>query len=464
MSGSNPLIGCTNRSCESFSVEGDTYYLNSGSDKQSKPLISCSSATQCTAIQGSGNYINSGYNKSNYPFIYCNDQGCEVQRAFGYYLNVGENKSSKPLLYCTASNCEEIDGPHGYYINSGDDKLDKPLIYCSDGTTCTSVDSFNGYYLNGDKNETSKKIIKCSNRNCVAILPVSASTSTTCQKIGSIITNDSNYYLCISNSESVKINSAESVIYHTILNPTDFPGITTATTISVKVRQDDSVILLEAASLPSCNVTSGSESCVTDHPEQYCIQETDGSLKIYETTSTTENGITTYTCASITTNENSEIIYFDLEYKKVSEPTATTSDIIAYQCTFSESNLQECELIKGYIIGSKAIQCSGWLGEGCTVNDVSSGSCIDNAKEGNLVSSTVLCFGENSVQLDDNIRTIAFESTQLNSIFGVNLGEIIFLSVSKSQILVTQLTGNYINKIIQFLINEYMYKYFKNNR
>lgn len=372
----------------------------------------------------------------------------------GYHLNgatVYDSNRNDDLIYCRSTDVtsciiKSASDSIGYYLDSDEDDS---LIKCiSNG--CSHVIFYPGYYLHGDT--STNKIISCTNSKCEEKDVNIVTSSTACtDKVGSVIksTEDSFNYLRTDDTSSVKIGFGEDSSYHSFqVGENVFPSITSSKTINVKVRNDGSVILLEKNSLPECNIISGSQSCIDNQPTQYCQKIDDnGILKIYETTINSESE---YSCGPIKATSATEIFYFNNDYQKlVSAPTASDPNIMAYQCTFttttnSYDTIESCKIVEGYVIGSSLIHCNGWIGEGCSVNTIPSGTgCTGNNEVGILINRNTICFGETAITLESNPKSIAFKSIDINSIYGSDPGEIIVLTVSTEYVLVTTLTGIY---------------------
>lgn len=319
-----------------------------------------------------------------------------------------------------------------------------PLIYCSDAQTCSTVEPLNGYYLNADSNEETNTIIRCSNQECEAEAPESSCID------GKVLKDVENeYYLCISSNtdpeEKIKISLTGNLESYITINVEEniFPGMNSAGDIGVKIRNDGSVILLETATLPPCDLSDEN----TEYPseENACTSGTtivNSCIlyrKIYETDESQE---LTYTCKEISGSSTSEIIYFDNEYKRVNTPLTLESNIyLAYHCTFTESEfvLNSCELAKGYFEvsneNSLIISCNGWKGDGCMIdNKPSESDCSSNTVEGKYINN-LLCFSHTTVALqsDSDEKLIAFKLTKISSIFCKMPNDIVFLSLSDKQ-------------------------------
>jgi len=386
----------------------------------------------------------------------------------GYYPNTGsvDGDGTDALIYCKNTDTKDCvvypvtsatytigTSYPGYYINSGNDKATKPLIYCS-GTNknCISVKSNNGYYLNADPNENTKKLIKCINGICESVAPESSCSP------GKVIKSGENYYLCI-NSSSADKKDFSAVTYNSVsVSANGFPGVTEASVITIKINGDGSAILLEEASLPTC----------------------DGHIKPYPSSECTSNGevvnsciingkifvTSSETCVVITETaaletDKTEIVYFKEDLTKIVKPnSATTEVIIAYKCSFitiaGGNSLDTCVLAKGYSTVSgtaSGVYCTGWKGEPC-VYVSTEGACTGNNDEGNLIIGDKLCFLENEFGI--TASTIAFEVSKSNIYYGVSSGATV-VKLTATQALINIPTDDtphyYINQNYRSAVN-----------
>ena len=177
--GDGILLKCTNGNCSKVNSPKTSYYLNSGDERSSHPLIYCSeNEYECSTVTASPNgyYIHGGSNGLSNALINC-DSGCKIDNTitvedstYRYYLNNGNDKESKRLIQCSNSSCSTISASKGYYLNSG-----KILIKCNEVNSCdipSEISVSNGsfkYFINNgeDKdNETKKLLIECSSSSC----------------------------------------------------------------------------------------------------------------------------------------------------------------------------------------------------------------------------------------------------------------------------------------------------------
>ena len=173
------LIKCSDNNCISTdgSESGKTkYYINSGSDSNSKKLIECSSSSCSTVTASTGYYANSSKN-----LIYCRDSNnCngEVSGTEGkYYINNGQDKGNNKLIYCSSTSCiaQAALETDGYYLHGGANNLSKVLIHCSNKSSCegpsdvTVPDGNYNYYINNGSVNGKNKLIECSSSKCSTV-------------------------------------------------------------------------------------------------------------------------------------------------------------------------------------------------------------------------------------------------------------------------------------------------------
>lgn len=148
-------------------------------DETSKKVIFCT-ANKCTLTAAAGHYINYGIvNSSNYEKrISCNGNTCEVidKSAREFFINSGVDKSTKPIIYSDGTTYKTIIGDTSvvFYdtateILGSTAKTYSNLIICQSTTKCTSTLRDNGIYLspsNVVNDSTIQQIIKCSSSGC----------------------------------------------------------------------------------------------------------------------------------------------------------------------------------------------------------------------------------------------------------------------------------------------------------
>jgi hypothetical protein len=148
------------------------YYLNSGPDHSTNPLIICSDSS-CTAQKGTSGkyYLNAAVSGE---VIECStDTICQkkVVSEGDIFLNSGVTTSAKGIIQCkkddqtAAITCSEVDSPSGYYLNTGMTKRSSPLIVCSTEKCEEKAGTSGTYYLNANEEG---KVIECtSSSSCV---------------------------------------------------------------------------------------------------------------------------------------------------------------------------------------------------------------------------------------------------------------------------------------------------------
>lgn len=315
------------------------------------------------------------------------------------------------------------------------------MIYCSTAKTlssCESKNALNGYYLNAASNNSQNQIIKCSTNGCI----IDKVTATSCGKSGTLIKDkDTSTTIKLCKVDSAKDDDIIQIPpsdpkYETLtVKANNFPGVTSDSKIAIKIGNDGNVVLLEEYSLPYCDKTSGSY-CINDHPEQSCYS----SGKIYMVDGNSK-------CNPVTSSDEKEIFYFNSNYENV-DISAAAADVttanMAYQCTFEGDNntLKSCELVKGYVKGTNnVVYCSGWKGETC--NAPATASCAaDMNGEMESTNKKSICFNtSNSIDITalTNEEKIAFELTKTSNIYGEKEGDVVVLSLSTTEALVTTL-------------------------
>jgi len=502
---SNDIIYCSglgdNKACEPQNGVDNGYYINSGFDKNDKPLIHCVSTTGCETVSAlEGYYINEpsmveDSNPVTYKeLLYCKTESgkiscikAETIPITDYIIDSGTLKTaasnSQPatftqLIQCSGSDDDILCSSNpptsiGYYI---DGSVNSNIIQCKEANSvkiCSSIThggsgtsqkhyfgangivitcttqcfledaTIKGYFLNAGS--MNKPLIKCPGTGSESCTEDTASSF---DGIGSAKVASNVLSICIStgcSGNGLKTTAAES--YETFgVEASKFPGISEKKTISVKIGTDGTIIYLEPASLPTCNNTSGIDPCVTNKPEQYCIGS---DKKIYSTTVSGDNT----SCSAITSESP---LYFNNDFIKLdSAPTDNTPNIMAYQCINDT-----CELAKGYVnIGTgdntKVIQCSGWKREGCVVTDINTTTtCEATDTNGKLTGDgKTVCYTSTTsptLPTDDNSSYVAFQASAINSVYGIEKDEIVFLEMTQTSVLVTTSTGKIlsINKFI----------------
>jgi len=400
------LYGCTDTGTCSDQTIAEGYYLSgpptvSGGVTTFSSLIKCTGTTFNTCSTSS---ITVGF------FVDANDKliQCTTTSSCQYMANAGTNETKYYIDAVTAGN----------------------LITCT-SVSCTSAKAIEGYYINAGESGT---IIKCTGSACTK-----ATIETSCSKAGPIMTG---LKLCIGGTESKTISAtaaATTTYQYLTLNlaaATDFPGDSQGK-ITVRLGSEGSAILLKDGGLPACTANSGTTCFTGATANQFCIY-TDN--KIYKQDSS---------CAV----ENiSGIKYFKNDY---TEATIASDDALtAYQCESSGT----CQVVKGYVVETNTIvQCSGWKGVSCVKTaDSSLTACAAN-DNGKMGTGKKLCFSDSeSVSLPASGTTeyLAFELTKTSELYGKNEGDVVVLSLSDTQAIVTSLSGS---KLIFFMLTIYIF-------
>ncbi|OUM68883.1 hypothetical protein PIROE2DRAFT_3256, partial [Piromyces sp. E2] len=330
---------------------------------------------------------------------------------------------SSTSIFVTASNDDAI--TVGYHKNvNAEGTKENALIQCTTAKTlnsCKSLNALNGYYLNAATDKAQNQIIKCSGTGC-AVDKVSA---TTCGKAGTLIKDKDNtttIKLCkvdAAKDDDIIAIAASATTYETLtVKANNFPNATTDGKIAVKIGTDGSVTLLEEDSLPTCDTTKGT-SCMTGHPEKACLS----SGKIY------------MSCYRL----RKKTFYFNSNYESVAAGVGAN---IAYQCTFDDNGaVKSCELVKGYVQqGTSFLQCNGWKGEVCAAPSTT--ACANDMNGEMESTNKSICFTSND-SIDITTLTgeskIAFELTKTSNIYGEKEGDVVVLSLSATEAVVTTL-------------------------
>jgi len=155
------LIQCNGSQCMAKTAGADTTYLNAAvTTDATDGLISCTSTGCATATCAIGQtYVNSGASVIDKALITYDDTNTKCVASageVGYYLNSGTDATSKPLIICTSTACEtNPKSVTGYFIDQGSkDTTGKfaKLIECKDDGTCTNPTTIEaGYYADASK-------------------------------------------------------------------------------------------------------------------------------------------------------------------------------------------------------------------------------------------------------------------------------------------------------------------------
>ncbi|OUM58057.1 hypothetical protein PIROE2DRAFT_16768 [Piromyces sp. E2] len=364
--------------------------------------------------------------------------------ADGYYI---DGSASTNIIECTGGDTDRVctttahqaseeTGPKHFVGHDG------KVITCTtgDASKCLTVETvLKGYYINSGSDHTTKPIITCDGGECET-----AAYASSCAP-GKVITGNQ---LCITstNQEEIAVNTETNATptYETITLATanDFPGASTGKN-AVKLRTDGSAVLLERTSLPTCKADPESTfaKCknVSEKVVSHCIL---GDI-IYESDASNEK------CAKLTKTNNGTKAY--LFKDDGSTPEATETATMAYQCTFGSDGLEKCILVQGYVtIDTTVYQCNGWKGEECKTVTVSACEAYAHGKLGKISEANSICF---TVSVGFNLPAdtattpslLSFTLPITSSEYGVMAGEIVTLSLTSTEAIVTTFDEEYKN-------------------
>ncbi|ORX42976.1 scaffoldin [Piromyces finnis] len=226
--------------CQRKASSNMQYYINSGPDKSSSPLIYCDD-TICTPISNQGNnyYLNAGGQQQQQDLlIYCINSSCSSIKPGDQQYYVGLKKTDTILIFCNNNTCSQITQvDKGFYKNSGSDFRVNPLIYCSSSTHCLtkSIDE-PGYYM--DASDSDHSIFSCKD-TCNSI-PISSITSFNIP--GTCYTNN-NYIIMVGDYNENEhdhdhlYSTGDDLFYYLeIERNSKFPSITSASVIKTLFR------------------------------------------------------------------------------------------------------------------------------------------------------------------------------------------------------------------------------------
>ncbi|OUM60372.1 hypothetical protein PIROE2DRAFT_13878 [Piromyces sp. E2] len=221
---SKPLIKCRNGRCETITVDVG-YYINSITEN----IIYCERKNSCNELEKNTSatplyYLNSGDDKEAKPLIKCVKSGCKTMMAsYGYLLsgienmiiycetatNCNDDRYLKPLMKCDSKGCSNVRAKNGYYLNSANENL----IYCRSSSFCSEVpvgtsSAVNFYYLNKGDDRDSNPLINCVSGKCKTVMAsigyylysvnmnvIYCRKLTICNEIVSNLSSDLRYYL-----------------------------------------------------------------------------------------------------------------------------------------------------------------------------------------------------------------------------------------------------------------------------
>jgi len=437
-SDSGQIFSCTNTGCTQYK---STYHYFS--DGENPKLYGCDSTGRCTDKTSNiseGCYLIGVPVNGKFSSIVCtNDDGNgyeEQENPSGFYLDA--STSTNTIIKCSENLCQSFNSNAAtneikYYIDAA---TVGNLIICT-STSCTSSVASNGYYVDAGN---SGKFIKCNGGECSE-----ATTETSCDKAGPVL---SGLKLCIAASTPKSITtkaSAPTYEFLTLVLTTDndFPG-GSAGKITIRIGSEGSIVMLEDGGLVGC----------IDNPQAECFDgSTTGQFCIATDTLYKQSSASACTAVSITEDV---FKYFKNDNKAATVGTDTISTL--YQCKKDEG----CSLAKGYVINSSnVVQCSGWKDVPCTTTPLTSLTTCANNDNGKMGKDKKLCFSKNySVALPSTgTEYLAFELTKTSEFYGKDEGEVVILSVSSKQAIVTKLLGGKFN--IFFFIFFLIFIYYK---
>jgi len=424
-----------------------------GQDKIYTQLIECAKdGATCTSIEPNDGYYIDATTSSN--IIHCisnsnDEKDCTSSTHDGSDSSVkhflGGNSR---VITCTTSCFLEDSAVKGYFINDGVDNSTKHIISCngSQSNPCNLDDDNDSTTTIGNIKYASDSASLCINSDCTQAVPASSDTY---EKLG--------------------IESAN-----------DFPGAEAGKTISVKIGEDGTVILLEEMTgLPECS-SSITDACFTDAKDgQYCFVKNNGNISGIKRTNISSDGVTvTKTCTDIIGSDivtdgtanpktvisdaGTHVLFFNADGQLIETPAASDNqvlNVVAYQCTFEGTGnegtapfkISNCVRVKGYAIdGDNIIQCSGWKREGCLVTANSSLTDCTTNDRGKIGTGNKICFDTNSISLPENTDSsnIAFKTDDINSNYGIAEGKVVFLHLTATNVLVVDSSDSNISTIV----------------
>lgn len=389
-------------------------------------LIYCSTkdtVSTCSVLDAHNGYYHPNGEEATDQLIKCDASGCtkETIATEGYYINASSLDKSKIILCAEDSGikCNSID--HKATTDSpfhiiDDETSSKRVITCLASEGCYMEEKVKGYFLNSDTTSGAKKLITCDGSDCTT----TAADPTDYAGVGTLKVTNTGVTMCIavgcSGKGEMKIEASSAApVYKTITLAADddFPGNSGGdTTISVRIGNDGSVLLLEDTGL--------TETCATDI---YCLDSS--KIKYNDDAYMTEAAEGTY------------VYYFNTENERIDPPTlpGNIPDIMAYECSYDGTpEMESCTLVKGYVVDSRnaiTIHCSGWKHEGCRV--ISTTACV-SGDEGKLTSGRRICYNTSKISLptiDDEEKSVdlALITSDINSYYGVAASEVLYLTL-----------------------------------
>ncbi|OUM64195.1 hypothetical protein PIROE2DRAFT_9097 [Piromyces sp. E2] len=135
----------------------------------------------------------------------------------------------------------------------------------------------------------------------------------------------------------------------------------------------------------------------------------------------------------------------DTSKQCIDDPESSTNVYYAYQCRFNAAGVANaCTFAKGVTItATKSVYCNGWKNDICTVITSSGASSCSSGGEGGITTNAAgICIGSNAVEFPkDGYRYAAFTTSKLNTIYGVEKGEVVLLKLTPTAALLIEYTG-----------------------
>jgi hypothetical protein len=224
------------------------YYLNSGLNRTTKPLIECNDSKCEEKVGESGaNYLNAASDSLTDAIIFCSNNKCEKQTPAGvnkYYVGK-DGDDVDGLIECLAGEGSE-EGQcslksaftsEGYYLNSGYNKSVNQTIICDSTEGCNALKVDLGYYVNAGNTE--KPIIKCEKEGneCVE------EASSACPEISKAVPGNYCYesgqlkFFTVNNSTAITATRSDNIYAYAIIPSYGFPGIKTETGSLFKISR-----------------------------------------------------------------------------------------------------------------------------------------------------------------------------------------------------------------------------------
>ncbi|OUM70379.1 hypothetical protein PIROE2DRAFT_1536 [Piromyces sp. E2] len=372
--------------------------------------------------------------------------------------------SNNALLKNSGSSCVAVTG-----------KANDVLYFGTDGRTATGSS-----YLT-----TAKLVYKCTTGGSSTPSALS-NCRPIAQDIGGVIKSSEGVKLCVSaeDTKALKLDTTTSAYEKVSVEANIFPGVAQAGTYTVKVTGngylgEGVVEVREEASLPTCtNAGSNTEKCkVGTVYADHCVKgdvvyesRTGKCAKLSPTLPACDAApLTVSACMSggkavaycqvdgtiyrsngnqcvalDVDHELEQVSYYDKDYVAVDPADAVVS--YAYQCWFSAGGVATaCQFAKGITkTSNRVVACNGWKNDVCTVTEFGSATaCSNSAVEGSVRGgASGLCIGgvEEAFPVS-GFKYVAFTTAKMNSLYGVEKGEIVLLKMTANSALVTAYTG-----------------------